>query len=248
MKRRDFMKSGLMSLASVSALRLVAFGGVQTQGAYVEGGKIALSNKYLDWEFTMAGGAVLSTSLRNKLSGRIFQLNLSRDVQLTFSAAKARIEIPWWNVKVGLDQDNSSPDQESGYRRGYHAEEYREDAGWGKTLNLLLRDVDRSPIPPIFNGNAWFRQQFELPKESSGEQLTFCLGGYTQEDWNEYWVYVNGIERQGHAPGMSGSPHYVVLGSAHPSSSCTGIRFSKRESRRKPPARETIPASSSATR
>jgi hypothetical protein len=194
MKRRDFMKSGLMSLASVSALRPAALGGVQTQGAYAEGGKIALRSKFLDWEFTMAGGAVMSTSLRNKLSGRTFPLTESRPARLTFSAAKARVEIPWWNVKVGPDQDNSFPDQESGYRGGYHSEEYREDAEWGKTLNLLLRDVDRSPIPPIFKGYAWFRQQFELPMESLGEQLTFCLGGYTQEDWNEYWVYVNGME------------------------------------------------------
>ena len=74
MKRREFMKSGLLSLASVSALRPAAFGGVQTQGPYAEGGKIALRNKYLDWEFTMRGGAVMSTSLRNKLSGRLFPL------------------------------------------------------------------------------------------------------------------------------------------------------------------------------
>jgi hypothetical protein len=72
MKRRDFMKSGLMSMASVSALRSAAFGGVQTRIAYVEGRKIALSNKYLDWEFAMTGRAVTSTSLRNQLSGRVF--------------------------------------------------------------------------------------------------------------------------------------------------------------------------------
>jgi hypothetical protein len=194
MKRRDFMKSGLISLASVSALRPAALGGVQAQGVYIEGGKIALHNKFLDWEFSMAGGAVLSTSLHNKLSGRVFQLTESRQARLTFSAARARIEIPWWSVNVGPDADNSSPEHESGYRSGYHLEEYRENADWGKALNLLLRDLDRSPIPPIFKGYAWFRHQFELPTESSGEQLSFCLGGYTQEDWNEYWVYVNGME------------------------------------------------------
>ena len=193
MKRREFMKSGLISLASVSALRPVAGGGVQTHGTYVEGGKIALSNQYLEWRFTMAGGAIISTSLRNKLSGRTFPLTEGHQVQLTFSAAKARIEIPWWNVKIGSDQDNSSPDQESSYRGGYHTEEYHDDADWKKTLNLLLRDMD-SPLTPIFKGYVWFRQQFEIPQESRGEELTFCLGGYTQEDWNEYWVYVNGME------------------------------------------------------
>ena len=28
----------------------------------------------------------------------------------------------------------------------------------------------------------------------AANKLTFCLGGYTQEDWNEYWVYANGME------------------------------------------------------
>ena len=194
MKRRDFMKSGLLSLASVNAFGPGVFGGVRTSGAYADGGRITLSNKHLHWEFSMASGTVMSTSLRNKLSGRIFPLTENHQVQLTFSAAKARIEIPWWNVKVGPDHDTSTPDRESGHRDGYHSEQYRDDSSWEKALNLQLRDVDRSSIPPIFNGYAWFRQQFELPKESLGEQLTFCLGGYTQEDWNEYWVYVNGLE------------------------------------------------------
>ena len=194
MNRRDFVKSGLISLASVSSLGPSAFSGVQTQRSYVEGQKIVLSNKYLEWELTMAGGAVHSTSLHNKLSDRVFALSDSREILLTFSEAKGRVEIPWWNVKVGPDPDNTPPNQERGHLGGYHLEEYREDADWGKTQNLLLRGVDRTNIPPIFKGYAWFRQPFELPREASGEALTFCLGGYTQEDWNEYWVYVNGSE------------------------------------------------------
>ena len=194
MKRREFMKWGLMSLASASEVGSASFSGVQTPGSYAEGQKIVLSNKYLEWELTMAGGALRSTRLHNQFSGQVFGLSDSREIQLTFSEAKARVEIPWWNVKVGPDQDNTPPDQERGYLGGYHLEEYPGEAGWGKTQNLLLRGVDRIDIPPIFKGYAWFRQPFELPREASGEALTFCLGGYTQEDWNEYWVYVNGSE------------------------------------------------------
>jgi len=194
MKRRDFMKSGLMSLASVSTLGPSVWGGVETQGGYAEGEKVVLSNEYLEWELTMGGGAVASTRLHNKLSGRTFAISDSKEIQLTFSDAKARVEIPWWKVKVGPDHDADSPDRERGYLGGFHLEDYQGDADWSTTLNLLLRGVDRSDIPPIFDGYAWFRQQFELPWGASGEQLTFCLGGYTQEDWNEYWVYVNGIE------------------------------------------------------
>src|SRR5712692_2044413 len=91
MKRRDFMKSGLMSLASMSTLGPSAFSGVQTQGSYAEGEKLVLSNRSLDWEFTMAGGAVRSTNLHNKLSGRVFGLSDCREIQLTFSEARARV-------------------------------------------------------------------------------------------------------------------------------------------------------------
>ena len=80
MNRRDFVKSGLISLAAVNTLDPSAFSGVQTQGAYSEGQKIVLSNKYLDWEMTMAGGAVRSTSLHNKLSDRVFALSGSREI------------------------------------------------------------------------------------------------------------------------------------------------------------------------
>lgn len=194
MKRRDFMKSGLISLASLGVSGASAPGSTDRMEEYAEGRKIILSNPYLDWELTMTGGSVRSTRLQNKLSGRTFELNESQEIQLTFSAAKARIEIPWWRAKVGPDADTDPPDRERGYLGGYHREDYAGEADWSNTLNLLLRGVDGSGIPPVFKGYAWFRQQFELPIQASGEQLTFCLGGYTQEDWNQYWVYVNGIE------------------------------------------------------
>ncbi len=194
MKRRDFMKSGLISLASLGAAGASTLGAPDIIGGYSEGQKITLSNKFLEWELTMTGGAARSTRLQNKLSGRAFEISESQELQLTFSAAKARIEIPWWRARVGSDHDADSPDRERGYLAGYHLEEYQDDADWSKPLNLLLRGMDRSDIPPVFNGYAWFRQQFELPSDACGELLTFCLGGYTQEDWNEYWVYVNGIE------------------------------------------------------
>ena len=82
MKRRDFMKWGLISLASVSEVGSASFSGVQTQGSYAEGQKIVLSNMYLEWELTMAGGTLNSTSLHNKLSGdrKSTRLNSSHSV------------------------------------------------------------------------------------------------------------------------------------------------------------------------
>ena len=194
MQRRDFMKSGLMCLASVNALPPASSVDVKTQGAYKEGGKVTLSNPYLELEFTMSNGEVGSTILRNKLTDRLFRLTCKRQAQLTFSGADTRIEIPWWNVTVGREHDDTPYDQEKGFLSGYHLESYRGDADWGKTLNLLLRNLQSGPLPPVFKGYAWFRQSFELPEAASGKLLTLCLGGYSQEDWNEYWIYINGIE------------------------------------------------------
>ncbi len=99
MKRRDFIKSGLASLASTSALSASAFGSSGPKGEerkYAEGQRLILSNRYLDWELLMTGGGVRSVGLRNKLSGRHYELNDSREFLLALSSARTRVEIPWW--------------------------------------------------------------------------------------------------------------------------------------------------------
>ena len=187
MRRREFITSGLVSVASVSAFGAAALGESQAQGLYVEGQKFTLGNKYLDWELVMTGGTIQSVGLRNKLSGRYYELRDSREFLLTLSRAKARVEIPWWYIAMGSDDDKASPDQERGYLSGYHLEDFRREKEWGTTSKLLPRGG-----PPIFNGYAWFRQGFELPRDAEGEPIVFCLGGYMQEDWNKYWVFLNG--------------------------------------------------------
>lgn len=195
MKRRDFIKSGLVSLASTSALSASAFGSSgpeEEERKYVEGQRLVLSNRYLDWELLMTGGGVRSVGLRNKLSGRHYELNDSREFLMALSSARTRVEIPWWYARVGPDNDQASPNQEQGYLRGYHLEDFRDAKQWKTTLNLLLRGGDAGAVPPVFNGYAWFRQDIELPAGGEGAPVVFCLGGYNQEDWNEYWLYLNG--------------------------------------------------------
>ena len=183
MKRRDFMKSGLISLASLGVSGASAPGSTDRMEEYAEGRKIILSNPYLDWELTMTGGSVRSTRLQNKLSGRTFELNESQEIQLTFSAAKARIEIPWWRAKVGPDADTDPPDRERGYLGGYHREDYAGEADWSNTLNLLLRGVDGSGIPRSLKdmpgSGSSLSCRFKLPGNSSplairGKRGWFC--------------------------------------------------------------------------
>jgi hypothetical protein len=213
MRRRDFLKSGLISLAAAGVSSHSAFSQDEAMRPYVEGQTITLSNSSLDWQMTMTGGSIRSTRLRNKLSGRIFDLNESSDITLTFSTAKARVEIPWWKVHTGPDQDNTDAQNEQGYIARYHSEEYREEATWGEALNLLLLNGGASAAArPLFKGYVWFRQGFDLPEEAYSEPVTFCLGGYTQEDWNKYWIYVNGVEiGQWTESGRWREPHQLVL-------------------------------------
>lgn len=192
MKRRDFIKSGLVSLASTNALGTAAFGKPVAEQGYEEGRTLTIGNKNLDWTLLMTAGTIRSSRLRNKLSGRDYKLRDSREFQITLSQAKSRIEIPWWYFQLGSNNDTSSPDSEGGIMAGYHLPDFPGQEQWNTTLNLLLRGSDSLDSFPIFNGYGWFRQWFELPKSAEGEPIAFCLGGYTQEDWNHYWLFLNG--------------------------------------------------------
>src|ERR1700722_20141088 len=88
MKRRDFIKSGLASLAATSAIDSSVVGQAiapGTKGTYVEGQQLTLSNQYLDWDFVMSGGTITSRGFRNKLSGRAFLFEQCKELSLTFS-------------------------------------------------------------------------------------------------------------------------------------------------------------------
>jgi hypothetical protein len=146
----------------------------------------------MDWSFLMTAGSIRSVGLRSKLSGRDYELRDSKEFRIALSQSRSRIEIPWWYVQLGPHNDNTPPDNEQGLRVGFHLTDYRGEEQWGTTLNLLLRGGDRVEAPPVFNGYGWFRQWFELPKDADGEPIVFCLGGYTQEDWNQYWLFLNG--------------------------------------------------------
>jgi len=194
MQRREFITSGLLSVAAASTLGPLAAAGDQAREKYREGQKITLANHYLEWDLVMTGGTMQSSGFRNKLTGHSYTLKDSNEFRLTFSQARMRVEIPWWNLSFGQDDDHTPPDQEKGYLQGYHLEDLAGEDKWDKTQNPLLRNGERVTLssPATFKGYAWFRQQFELPAEARGEPIVFCLGGYNQEDWNEYWIYVHG--------------------------------------------------------
>ncbi len=155
-----------------------------------------LSNEFLVWVLVWQNAVLTSSRFENRLSGQTFTLSSVRELSLTFSAAQYRIEVPWWHFRFGPDENPVSPTQEQGLQRGYHLPD-TSDEEWGATDNLLLRSlrgVERGADSIIYDGYGWFRRWFELPRDAEGKEIVAVLGGYDYQDWNEYWVYLNGIE------------------------------------------------------
>ncbi|MCL4401481.1 MAG: hypothetical protein M1436_02280, partial [Acidobacteria bacterium] len=156
MDRREFLKD-------------VAWGAAAIPAAAAEGPrKWTLENRYLSWEIEAGPGGIRSTGFHNKISGRRTALDPKPEFALVFSAAKHRIEIPWWEFSPG-------DDEASGH--------------WTKVQNLAGSGGGR-----VYDGYGRFRAEVRLPEEASGEEIVLVLGGYDQQDWNERWVYVNGVE------------------------------------------------------
>lgn len=194
--RRDFVKTTIAGFAGAMAKN----GGIAAEGP-PDGDKLVLENDQMAWEFSLASGHFASTRLVNKMSGRAFPLGGARELGLTLSAAKRRIEIPWWLSTFGPDNDLTPQDAEEGYKQGFYQKEF-DDSKWQTCLNLGLRGISSASglaliqgRPPIvYGGFAWFRARFELASADRGEVIVLNLGGYDETDWKEYWVYVNGVK------------------------------------------------------
>jgi hypothetical protein len=185
MKRRTFVQS---SLAGVAAIY-----GVSDSRRPL--GDISLSNSFLQWDFEITAAGMRTKGVLNKLSRRYLGLSGSREIALTFSAARERIEIPWWKWTLGPETTSAddSPDAE-GLRQGFHLPTFSAESNWSGADNLYVHSAvgQAKPAVSVYRGYAWFRQHFTLPQSSRKEEIFLVLGGYDQEDWNRYWVYLNG--------------------------------------------------------
>ena len=63
----------------------------------------------------------------------------------------------------------------------------RTQTGWRPVYNLSGGQHGRT-----YSGYGWFRCKVELPESAKGKELILVLGGYDEQDWNDYWVYLNG--------------------------------------------------------
>jgi hypothetical protein len=155
-----------------------------------------LSDSLLRWDLEAGPAGLQAKGFQNQLSGRYVSFARSQEISLTFSASRQRIEIPWWKWRLGEEAaaDPEAPDPR-GLHLGYHLPALPEETHWGGADNLYLHEARGlgKPPSPSYPGYAWFRQHFPLPEDARNEEIVLALGGYDQEDWHRYWIYVNGV-------------------------------------------------------
>jgi hypothetical protein len=196
-----------------------------------QNGAFTLSSRELVWNLEWRERRLASTHFENRLSGKRFDLRDVQEIGLTLLTSSHRVEIPWWKFAFGLDGAPTDPDREVGLKLGFHRPDFS-DKDWGATENLLLRNLTGagfSPDPIAYDGYGWFRREFRLPAETSGQPIVFALGGYDHHDWKEYWLFLNGVEI-GHRESLGRwrSPGQFVVERGSPAYSA--IRFGADES------------------
>jgi hypothetical protein len=129
-------------------------------------------------------------SLTNRITGTTFAFD-SRECSLRFDSGLWRHDVPEWRFCPGSG-DAVPPADDVGYRNGFHLPG-ADTAGW-----MTAHQLNWFPIGPpgysavVYPGYGWYRAEFDLPADVEGRPIEFGLGGGDNQDWIDYWVYVNG--------------------------------------------------------
>ncbi len=136
-------------------------------------------------------------SIANKITGRTFHISDSRLCALRVADGKQRIDIAEWRFHPGSGE-HVPRERERGFVSGFSSPGL--DCGSWMTVDRLnaypIGGVGYSTV--LYPGYGWYRAEFEVPAGAASEPVELHLGGYDNQDWLEYWVYVNG-EFVGHA-------------------------------------------------
>lgn len=180
MDRRRLLKTGILSTA--------AYGLGGSSPLAVETGKEhVLENEMLSWRLKETAAGVHSIRYGNKLSNRTYDFTAGDEWRAVWAASGQRLEIPWWDFQPGSEDGSIRPEEETGMSREYYSAAF-DSSKWTKVANLAGGRMGR-----IYGGYGWFRTQVILPQEGKGQPIHLVLGGYDQQDWNEHWVYLNGV-------------------------------------------------------
>ena len=177
MDRRGFLKGGVLA-AVTAALKPPASGARGHQREF------SLQNAQLAWHLQSTADGIRSIAFENRISGRRFALQAESEFRLT-SRAGRESRFPGgifaWARRLPC-------------HRSVRAASFRvftasatDTDGWRPVYNLSGGQHGRT-----YSGYGWFRCKIELPESAKGKDIILVLGGYDEQDWNDYWVYLNG--------------------------------------------------------
>jgi len=191
MKRREFIKTGLLSTVAVGTLadsaraenaRQVDAG--EACQVVEAGTAVELRAPALYFKLDMSG-RLASLSWQNRLSGRTIPFGSDSELEIDLDAAEERIQIPGWKGTVS-HAETADCNQDPGYKGGYASLGY-DDSKWRGMINLTLGVESSSSF-------TWGRTFVTIPASAYGKPLSLTLGGFGLFDHRFMRVFLNGKE------------------------------------------------------
>jgi hypothetical protein len=194
MKRREFIKSGLLTTVAAGVISGAALADPAKRAVAGDGCRVVQSGVAVEldapaFNFKLnTSKSLWARSWQNKLSGRtIFfgPFDAGSELEVDLDTAEARIQIPGWKgiVSPGTTADCN---QERGYLQGYHQPGF-DDSKWRGTINLTVGEES----PTTFT---WARTSVAIPASEEGKPISLTLGGFGLLDHRFMRVFLNGHE------------------------------------------------------
>ena len=218
MKRREFLRTGLVTTVTVGALSNTHHGyseghdpereqGGRDCRLVERGSEVELHAPAFVFKLDTAGG-LSARSWENKLSGRTIPLTGGAELGTDLDVAEERIWIPGWKGTVSQSQ-SADANEDPGYKEGYGRPEY-DDSKWRGMINLTL-GVE-SPM-----SFTWARTPLAIPSSASNKPLSLTIGGFGLFDHRFIRVFLNGNEvGSRRATGRWHEPFVIDLGPESP--------------------------------
>ena len=156
-----------------------------------QGNHLVIGNEKIEGKLSLLEEPRL-ISLTNKITNTEFNFTNSKECVLRLGTASKRMDILEWLFHPGSGELMPHED-DLGFQGGFYKPEL------DVTTWLPVQRINDFPIgapgysPVLYPGFGWYRCFIELPADAKGEPIELVLGGHDNQDWEEYWVFLNGI-------------------------------------------------------
>ena len=155
------------------------------------GKKGSLESRFFSFALDFTSG-VRATAWTNHRTGKSLVVSDGAEVVVEVDTAVQRIPITGWRANLSGIFATSAPDDETGYKQGFHKPEFN-DSAWIGCMN---------PTELAFSGETlratdpdqclWARTHVFIPESLESEELSIVLGGVGLMDFRFMRVFLNG--------------------------------------------------------